>query len=231
MKLVYIDPHHFVYTQNIKSSKYIHLTKNSSTPHKIMKEIIQNNTFFILTTKETNLMMPLYFIFPIFIFFFFTISRLNKKNFPPGPKGWPIIGNMMMMDQLTHHGLAKLAKKYGGILHLQMGYLQMTVVSSPAEAREVLQLQDTIFANRPTTIAVEYLSYARADMAFANYGPFWRQMRKLCVMKLFSRKRAESWDSIRDEVESMTMAVATRVGSSVNIGELVFGVAKNIIYR
>ncbi|XP_055827908.1 cytochrome P450 84A1-like [Solanum dulcamara] len=195
-----------------------------------MIEMIQNNTYSILDTFEVNPMMPLYFILPIIIFFFI-LSRLNKKNFPPGPKGWPIIGNMMMMDQLTHCGLTKLAQKYGGILHLQMGYLHMTVVSSPSEARQVLQLQDTVFANRPATIAVKYLSYDRADMAFANYGPFWRQMRKLCVMKLFSRKRAESWDSVRDEVDSMTRVVATSSGLSVNIGELVFGVAKNIIYR
>ncbi|MCD7461991.1 cytochrome P450 [Datura stramonium] len=112
-----------------------------------------------------------------------------------------------------------------------MGYLHMTVVSSPAEARQVLQLQDTVFANRPAPIAVRYLSYDRADMAFANYGPFWRQMRKLCVMKLFSRRRAESWNSVRDEVDSMTRVVATSIGLSVNIGELVFGLAKNIIYR
>ncbi|CAN4116772.1 unnamed protein product [Withania somnifera] len=56
-------------------------------------------------------------------------------------------------------------------------------------------------------------------------------MRKLCVMKLFSRRRAESWDSVRDEVDSMTRVVATSTGSSVNIGELVFGLAKNITYR
>ncbi|PHT49768.1 Cytochrome 84A4 [Capsicum baccatum] len=147
------------------------------------------------------------------------------------PKGWPIIGNMMMMDKLTHRGLTKLAQKYGGILHLKMGYVHMSVVASPAEDRQVLQLQDTVFANRPTTIAVRYLSYDLADMALANYGPFWRQMRKLCVMKLFSRRRAESWDSVHDEVDAMTRVVDTSSGSSVNIGELVFGLAKNSTYR
>ncbi|OIT21042.1 PREDICTED: cytochrome P450 84A1-like [Nicotiana attenuata] len=185
-----------------------------------MKELIQNNP-----------MILLYFILPIFVFFFFILSIFRQKKFPPGPKGWPIIGNMMIMDQLTHRGLAKLAQKYGGILHLKMGYLHITVVSNPDEARQVLQLQDTVFSNRPATIAVKYLSYNRADMAFAHYGPFWRQMRKLCVMKLFSRRRAESWDSVRDEVDSMTRVVATSSGLSVNVGELVFGVSKNTIYR
>lgn len=138
---------------------------------------------------------------------------------------------MTMMDQLTHRGLAKLAKEYGGILHLRMGFLHMVAVSSAEVAREVLQVQDNIFSNRPATIAISYLTYDRADMAFAHYGPFWRQMRKLCVMKLFSRKRAESWESVRDEVDTTVSVVAANTGSAVNIGELVFSLTKNIIYR
>ncbi|KAK6237374.1 hypothetical protein QUC31_002843 [Theobroma cacao] len=75
---------------------------------------------------------------------------------------------MMMMDQLTHRGLARLAQKNGGIFHLNMGFLHVVAISNPEMAR---------------------------------------QMRKLCVMKLFSRKKAESWESVRDEVESLVKAV------------------------
>ncbi|KNA12691.1 hypothetical protein SOVF_123620 [Spinacia oleracea] len=159
------------------------------------------------------------------------IARLGRKSYPPGPMGLPVIGNMMMMDQLTHRGLAKLAQRYGGLFHLKMGFVHMMVVSSPEEARQVLQVHDTIFSNRPATIAISYLTYDRADMAFAHYGPFWRQMRKLCVMRLFSRKRAESWQSVRDEVDYIVQALTDRAGCTVNVGEHVFNLTKNIIYR
>ncbi|XP_057947958.1 cytochrome P450 84A1-like [Malania oleifera] len=160
------------------------------------------------------------------------LSRLRQRYpLPPGPTGWPVIGNMRIMDQLTHKGLARLAKRYGGILHLRMGSVHMVAVSSPEIARQVLQVQDNVFANRPATVAISYLTYDRADMAFAHYGPFWRQMRKLCVMKLFSRKRAESWDSVRDEVDFIVRETVSSVGSPVNLGELVFTLTKNIIYR
>lgn len=171
----------------------------------------------------------IFFVVPLL--FMFLVSRLRRKPYPPGPKGWPVLGNVGIMDQLTHRGLARIAKKYGGIVHLRIGFLHMVAVSSPDIARQVLQVQDNIFSNRPATIAISYLTYDRADMAFAHYGPFWRQMRKLCVMKLFSRKRAESWDSVRDEVDDMVRQVATNSGSSVNIGELVFGLTRNITYR
>ncbi|KAI5581419.1 hypothetical protein BDE02_07G015400 [Populus trichocarpa] len=166
------------------------------------------------------------------LFFLGLLSRLRRRlPYPPGPKGLPLVGSMHMMDQITHRGLAKLAKQYGGLFHMRMGYLHMVTVSSPEIARQVLQVQDNIFSNRPANIAIRYLTYDRADMAFAHYGPFWRQMRKLCVMKLFSRKRAESWESVRDEVDSMLKTVEANIGKPVNLGELIFTLTMNITYR
>lgn len=162
---------------------------------------------------------------------FSLLSYIRRKPYPPGPKGWPVIGNMLMMDKLTHRGLAKLANQYGGLFHLRMGFLHMVTVSTPDMARQVLQVHDNIFSNRPATVAISYLTYDRADMAFAHYGPFWRQMRKICVMKLFSRKRAESWDSVRDEVDRMLRVLASNTGVALNIGELAFGLSRNTIYR
>lgn len=175
--------------------------------------------------------MALLFIVPLLLLLSLVARYRRRSPFPPGPKGLPIIGNMSMMDQLTHRGLAKLASKYGGVFHLKMGFLHMVAISDPDSARQVLQVHDNIFSNRPATIAISYLTYDRADMAFAHYGPFWRQMRKLYVMKLFSRKRAESWQSVRDEVDTVVRAVASNVGKPVNIGELVFSLTKNITYR
>ncbi|KAF8011074.1 hypothetical protein BT93_J1632 [Corymbia citriodora subsp. variegata] len=170
-------------------------------------------------------------VVPLLLFLGLAARLRRKPPYPPGPRGLPVIGNMLMMGELTHRGLAKLAEKYGGICHLRMGFLHMVAVSSPDVARQVLQVHDGIFSNRPATIAISYLTYDRADMAFAHYGPFWRQMRKLCVMKLFSRKRAESWESVRDEVDTMVHTVAGSAGTAVNIGELVFELTRDIIYR
>ncbi|CAN1826812.1 Cytochrome P450 84A1 [Linum perenne] len=133
-------------------------------------------------------------------------SRSSRNlPLPPGPKGLPIIGNMLIMDQLTHHGLAKLAKQYGGLFHLRMGNINMVTVSSPEIAKQVLKSQ---------------------------YGPFWRQMRKISVMKLFSRRRAESWESVRDEIDSMVQTVAANpTGNPINVGELIFTFTMNLTYR
>ena len=164
------------------------------------------------------------------IVFLFQPSR-KLSSYPPGPKGLPIIGNMSMMAQLTHRGLAQLAKQYGGLIHLQMGVLHMVVVSTPDVAREVLQAQDSVFSNRSSSRAIRYLSYDGADMAFANYGPFWRQMRKICVIKLFSRKRLESWVSVRDEINMMVQTIVAKTGSPINLSKLALSLTSHIIYK
>ena len=136
-----------------------------------------------------------------------------------------------MMAQLTHRGLAQLAKQYGGLIHLKIGLHHMVVVSTPDMAREVLQAQDSVFSNRSSSTAIKYLSYDGADMAFANYGPFWRQMRKICVIKLFSRKRLESWVSVRDEINTMVQTIVTKTGSPINLSKLALSLTSHIIYK
>ncbi|XP_010919383.1 cytochrome P450 84A1 [Elaeis guineensis] len=181
--------------------------------------------------ESTIMSFILFFLIPLALLFVLSTRRRRELLFPPGPRQLPIIGNMLMMDQLTHRGLAKLADKYGGLCHLRLGYLHAFAVSTPEMAREVLQVQDNVFSNRPATMAITYLTYDRSDMAFAHYGPFWRQMRKLCVMKLFSRKCAMSWAAVREEIEVMIHAVAGRKGTTVNLGELIFNLTMNITFR
>ncbi|OIV92697.1 hypothetical protein TanjilG_18048 [Lupinus angustifolius] len=195
-----------------------------------MDSLLRTQTIANVELEPLHMAMLLLIVSLIFLSCCVSLIR-GRPPYPPGPKGLPIIGNMLMMDQLTHRGLANIANKYGGIFHLRMGFLHMVAISDAEAARQVLQVQDNIFSNRPATIAISYLTYDRADMAFAHYGPFWRQMRKLCVMKLFSRKRAESWQSVRDEVDTVVRTVVANTGKPVNIGELVFNLTKNIIYR
>ncbi|KAM0917351.1 hypothetical protein ACQ4PT_009577 [Festuca glaucescens] len=156
----------------------------------------------------------LWLFFASLSFVILQTRRLGRAPFPPGPKPLPIIGNMALVDQLTHRGLGALAKQYGGLLHLRFGWLHVFAVSTPEYAREVLQAQDGAFSNRPATMAVDYLTYGRSDMALAHNGAYWRQMRKLCVTKMFSRRRAETWLAVRDGSSRGSWGCSTSATSS-----------------
>ncbi|PKI66075.1 hypothetical protein CRG98_013570 [Punica granatum] len=119
-------------------------------------------------------------------------TKLNhsKPNLPPGPWKLPIIGSLHhMAGSLPHRALRDLAKKYGPLMHLQLGEVSTVVVSSPELAKEVLRTHDINFASRPEILAIKILFYNCTDIAFSPYGEYFTQLRKICMQELFSVKK------------------------------------------
>ena len=127
--------------------------------------------------------------------------RRNKKNsrLPPGPKPLPILGHFHLLGKLPHQDLHRLAQEYGPIMYLRFGFVPNIVVSSPEAAEQFLKTHDIVFASRPPHEAAKYISYEQRNMSFAPYGPFWRDMRKLCTLQLLSAHKIASFQSMRKE--------------------------------
>lgn len=122
-----------------------------------------------------------------------------RYNLPPGPKPWPIIGNLNLIGSLPHKSLHALSQKYGPIMHLQFGSSHFVVGSSVQMAKAFLKTHDVSFASRPKTTPGKYLAYNYSNMSWAPYGPHWRQARRLCFIELFSPKSMGFYEYIRKE--------------------------------
>lgn len=130
--------------------------------------------------------------------------RGRKMNLPPGPKTWPIIGNLNLIGPLPHQSIHAQSLKYGDIMQLRLGSIPTVVASSPEMAREFLTTNDVNIANRPKIAAGKYTTYNYSDMTWSPYGSYWRQARKIWVMELFSVKRLNSYEHIRvEEVQAL----------------------------
>ncbi|KAK6802619.1 hypothetical protein RDI58_000401 [Solanum bulbocastanum] len=79
-----------------------------------------------------------------------------------------------LLGGLPHQVLRDLAKKYGPIMHLQLGEVSLVVVTSPDMAKQVLKTHDLAFASRPKLLAAEILFYNGTDIVFSPYGDYWR---------------------------------------------------------
>ncbi|KAL1537172.1 salviol synthase-like [Salvia divinorum] len=170
----------------------------------------------------------------VFVFVLFRTNNLKYRNLPPGPWKLPFIGNLHLLSGSAppHHVLSNLATKHGPLVHLKLGEISAVVVSSADTAEHFLKANDVVFASRPSLLAPEINCYGNTDIAFAPYGDYWRQLRKICSLQLFTAKRVLSFRPIREEeVSELCKSVALNAGSAINLTEKVGATNLNIMVR
>ncbi|QCD98814.1 cytochrome P450 [Vigna unguiculata] len=170
----------------------------------------------------------------IFIFiFFFILSQKRKVAAPPGPPSLPLVGNLHQLHHSApHRSLWQLAQRYGPFMSLRLAAVQTVVVSSARVAKEILKTHDLNFATRPAFVGLRKLSYNGLDLGFAPYGPCWRELKKLCIVHLFSANRVQSFRSVReDEVAQMLRKLSEREasGTVVNLTEVLMSFTSSLI--
>ena len=117
-------------------------------------------------------------------------------------------------------------------MQLQLGEVSAIIISSPDLAKEVLKTHDTAFANRPSVLAVDVLSYGYSGIVFTPYGDYWRQIRKICVVELLSAKRVLSFRSVREEEAcNLVESISLYGGFPINLSEKIFSFTNRIASR
>jgi 4-hydroxyphenylacetaldehyde oxime monooxygenase len=119
-------------------------------------------------------------------------SSKGRLNLPPGPSQVPVLGNLHQLGPLPHRNLRELARQHGSVMLLRLGTVPTVVVSSAEAAREVMKVHDADCCSRPVSPGPKRLSYDLKNVAFAPYGEYWREMRKLFIVELLSMRRVKA---------------------------------------
>lgn len=158
--------------------------------------------------------------------------RESKRLIPPGPKPWPIIGNLNLLGPIPHQSLHHLSQKYGEIMRLKFGKFEVIVASSPEMAKQFLRVHDASFASRPSLAAGFYTSYNYSDLVWAPYGPYWRQVRKIYLSEVFSAKKLELYEKVRvDERRHFLSTIRALAGKPVVIKDHLSHYSLSIVWK
>lgn len=176
--------------------------------------------------------MPLLFVLKMFSKLQNNI-RMQQKKLPPCPTKVPLLGHLHhLLGDLPHIALQKLSNEHGPLMLLQLGSIPTLVISSANVARDVIKGHDRIFSNRPQLYAGKRISYNCNDIAFAPYGEFLREVRKIVLLELLSLKRVQSFRPVREEeVELIINSIVQRCSKPVNLSELTLALSNNVICR
>ncbi|PWA53257.1 cytochrome P450 monooxygenase [Artemisia annua] len=133
--------------------------------------------------------------------------RLRYK-LPPGPRPLPIVGNMYDLKPIKFRCYAEWARTYGPIFSVYLDSKLNVIVNTSELAKEVLKENDQQLADRHRNRATMSFSRGGKDLIWADYGPHYVKVRKVCNLELFSPKRLEALRPIReDEVTAMVESI------------------------
>lgn len=115
---------------------------------------------------------------------------------------------------------------------MKLGRVNTVIISSAHLAQLILKAHDHIFCNRPKLLGPRIINFGCYGIAFAPYGPYWRQARKISVVELLSPRRVDSFHRIRvEEVNALVDDLSIRSGSEVSLTGLLFKLSNNVLCR
>ncbi|GFP89880.1 flavonoid 3'-monooxygenase [Phtheirospermum japonicum] len=156
----------------------------------------------------------------------------NGRPLPPGPRPWPIVGNLLQLGPKPHQSIAALAQVHGPLMYLKMGFVHAVVATSASVAEQFLKVHDANFSSRPPSSGAKHLAYNYQDLVFAPYGPRWRLLRKICALHLFSSKVLDDFRLVRqEEVGILTRTLASVGQTPATIGNMISVCVTNGIAR
>ncbi|OCH88086.1 cytochrome P450 [Obba rivulosa] len=98
--------------------------------------------------------------------------------YPPGPKGWPLIGNVLDVPKSYPWTVYRdWSRKYGTIVHLRVFGQSIVVLNTAKAVSDLLEARSANYSDRVRPVMVPLMGLDW-NVAFMPYGSAWRQHRR-----------------------------------------------------
>ncbi|XP_050876834.1 isoleucine N-monooxygenase 1 [Lathyrus oleraceus] len=144
----------------------------------------------------------------------------RKLNLPPGPKPWPIIGNLpeILANKPVSKWIYKIMEELNTeIACIRLGNVHVIPITSPDLASEILKKHDATFASRPITMSTDIISEGYVTSIVVPFGEQWKKMRKIIASELFSPLRHQFLQDKRNEEADNLMCYVYNNADLVNV--------------
>ncbi|KAK3006204.1 hypothetical protein RJ639_017445 [Escallonia herrerae] len=161
-------------------------------------------------------------------------NHASKVILPPSPPALPLIGHLYLLSSVLPKSFKTLALKYGPIMRLRIGSSNSVVVSNATIAREILKNNEMSFVSRPDFGASDFNMYKGSEFVNADYGSYWRFLKKICMTQLLSAPQVNRFADIRREETIKLLEIfdkCSKEKKACDIGVELMTMTNNIICR
>ncbi|XP_035699760.1 cytochrome P450 2U1-like [Branchiostoma floridae] len=157
---------------------------------------------------------------------------MTPKYLPPGPRGWPVVGNIFSL--VAGHRfltMTEWAKTYGPVYRIQLGKETMIVLSGYDVIYEALVKRGEDFSSRPASPIVKLTNPKRIGIITAPFGSPWKEHRKFTLMSLrefgFGKRSLEG--KILEESVALQAEILKMGNKPFDISRMVQNAVTNVI--
>ncbi|EAU81380.2 cytochrome P450 [Coprinopsis cinerea okayama7 len=160
--------------------------------------------------------------------------RRRTKGYPtpPGPRGWPILGNIGGMPS-TNVWLKFMewGREYdSGIVYTEVAGGSFLIINSLEKAVEILDKRSGIYSDRPDAHLFDMMGYGYM-LSRLSYGEQWRERRRLFQQHLRPSRTNVYQPKILDQVRRSMIQFEKRPTDGLNVlRHTVGGIALSLAY-
>ncbi|KZT74723.1 cytochrome P450 [Daedalea quercina L-15889] len=112
----------------------------------------------------------------------------QRKHLPPGPRGWPVIGNFLDIPKAyAWKTFAKWGIEWGDIMSITVFGQTTVVLNSPNLAFALLDKKGARYSDRPRLPVVGEIMGLEYSLGMHHYNSRWKHLRKLFAQAIGTR--------------------------------------------
>ncbi|EFH39112.1 CYP82G1 [Arabidopsis lyrata subsp. lyrata] len=127
-------------------------------------------------------------------------GEVDSSTIPEPLEALPLFGHLHLLrgKEPICKKLAAMSEKHGPIFSLKLGFYRLVLASDPKTVKDCFTNNDMALATRPNIAFGRYVGcYNNASLTLAPYGDYWRELRKIATVHLFSNQSIEMLGHIR----------------------------------